>query len=599
MQETLPLFTTDMALVLGLVALTVFLFTTEWLRVDVTAILVMVCLPLLGISDGRTAFQGLSSNAVISILAVIIMSRGLDHTGITTRIMRPLMTLAGRSRSRILVLLAGTVALISSFMQNTGAAALFLPAMRRLSRQSGIPLSQLLMPVGFCAILGGTITLVGTSPLIMLNDIIKPFGIEPFGLFSVTPVGLVLVAAGILYFMLAGRHVLPRVAPGAARPPQDPTTFYPELGQLYEIQAPHKLGTTFMIMDLCQGFGLHTVALKGPAHGLTAPPDRVMHVRAGDVLAAYGPEDKVRLLCETHGFTARPGPGSFSEILSDDNVGVVEALIPPHSKFVGMTYGDIRFRHNYLMTPLAIIRGNDVHHEGFLDMVAHAGDTVLIHGAWESYHKMRPGRNLIFAQSLDHEVLHPELATRAVLCFALSMALVLITNLPLSVCLMAGTVGMLLTRVLSVDEAYRSVDWRTIFLLGGLIPLGGAMQSTGAAAWLAGHLMQVLGTPPPVVLLFILALLSCLFTLVVSNVGTVALLVPLAVGMATHIGLDPRTAALVVALGASNSFMLPTHQVNALYMGPGGYSSRDFLRAGIPLSLLYLVLLTAMAALFY
>lgn len=596
----IPPFSMDMAIVLGLVACTVFLFLMEWLRVDVVAILVMTALPLTGVIDGPTAFHGLASNAVISVLAVIIMGRGIDHTGLTTRIMKPLMAMAGRSRSRILILLAGTVAVVSSFMQNVGAAALFLPAIRRLSRQSGIPVSQLLMPVGFCAILGGTITLVGTSPLIMLNDLITPYGLAPYNLFSVTPVGLALVAAGILFFVVAGRRVLPGgKGDGAQAAAQDPTAFYPQLGSLRELLAPDDLDDDLTVMDLCEGFELHTVALLDKGHGLTLPPDRAMHIHAGDVLAAYGTDDKVRLLEQVHGFRAAPRLDVLADALSDDEGGVVEALIPPHSRFVGMTVGDIRFRHNHLMTPLAAIRGSTVRHDGFLDMIVHAGDTLLMHGRWESFHRLRPGRDLIFAQSLDHEVMHPELALRALLCFAMATALVVTTSLPLSVCLMAGAVGMILTGVLSIDEAYRGVDWRTVFLLAGLIPLGGAMESTGAAAWLAGHLMQALGTPPPVVFIFILAALSTCFTLVVSNVGAVVLLVPLAVGMSAQVGADPRAAALVVALAASNSFVLPTHQVNALYMGPGHYSSRDFIKAGAPLTLIFLLVLTAMASLFY
>lgn len=595
------LFTADMAIVLGLVGLTILLFLTEWIRVDVVAILVMVALPLLGVIDGAKTFSGLSSNAVMSIIAVIIMGRGLDHTGIIAKLMKPLMRLAGRSRSRILILIAGTVAIISSIMQNVGAAALFLPAIRRLSRHSCIPVSQLLMPVGFCAILGGTVTLVGSSPLIMLNDLIEPYGLAPFSLFSVLPVGLALVAAGILYFVVAGKFVLPSEGETCATGQEeaDLMTFYPGLGNLYEITAPHNMEQSLNILDLCDGFELRAVAQQSDRRGLTAPPDRSMHIHPGDILAVYGPEEKVRLLHQVHGFSYTDDPQFFTELLSDDNSGVVEALIPPHSHFVGMTIGDVRFRHNHLMTPLAVMRGSTIRYGGFLDMVLHAGDTILMHGTWESFHRMRPRRDMIFAQSLDHEVLHPEMAVRAIASFAAATLLVIFTNLPLSVCLMTGALGMILTQVLTIDEAYRGVDWRTVFLLGGLIPLGTAMQSTGTAAWMANHLMQAVGTPSPVVFIFLVGLLSTAFTLVVSNVGAVVLLVPLVVGISAQVGADPRIAALVVAVAASNSFVLPTHQVNALYMGPGHYTSKDFIKAGTPMTILFLVILTVVMSIFY
>ena len=199
-------------MVLGVVLVTVVFFITEWLRVDVVAILVMVALPLLGLIDGRDAFQGLSSTAVISIIAVIIMGRGLDHTGVISRGVRPLMRLAGSSRTRIILLLSGTVAVISSFMQNVGAAALFLPAIQRISRKTGIPISHLLMPIGFSAILGGTISLVGSSPLIMLNVLMRPDRLAPFSQFDVTPAGIALGAGVIVSFLVAVKLVLPVIS---------------------------------------------------------------------------------------------------------------------------------------------------------------------------------------------------------------------------------------------------------------------------------------------------------------------------------------------------------------------------------------------------
>lgn len=591
--------TLDMTIVLALVILTVLLFLTDRLRVDVVAIMVMVALPLLGIMDGTDAFRGLASNAVISIIAVVIMGRGLDHTGVISKLMRPLMHLAGRSANRIVILVAGTVAVVSSFMQNVGAAALFLPAIRRLSRHAGVPVSRLLMPVGFSAILGGTVTLVGSSPLIMLNDLIQPFGLEPFGLFSVTPVGLALVVTGIAFFVLGGQRLLP-----AGAPPEDPgedlMAWYCDLGCMHELRAPWDKNEELYVQDLIDIYCIQVVALsqKG-GRDVLMPPDRAIRIAPGAVLAVIGSPARVNEMAAKHGFTVKRELDVFARAMSDEESGVVEALIPPHSRFIGMTVADIRFRHNHLMAPLAVTRHNQTRYCGFWDMVVRAGDSILMHGSWESFHAMRPRRDILFVQSLDHEVLHPEKAGVAVGAFALSTGLVIATDLALSVCLMTGALAMILGRVLTIDEAYRGVDWRTVFLLGGLIPLGVAMERTGAASWLAGHIMALVGQPAPWVFLFVLGALSTVLSLVVSNVGAVVLLVPLAVDMATSVGADPRLATLVVALAASNAFLLPTHQVNALYMGPGGYRSADYLRTGLPLSVLFLVVLTAMVSFFY
>jgi di/tricarboxylate transporter len=596
---TLVPMTLEMAIVLGLVAATVILFLTEWLRVDVVAILVMVALPLLGIVDGVDAFRGLASNAVISIIAVIIMGRGLDHTGVISQLMRPLMRLAGRSRGRITVLVSGTVAVVSSFMQNVGAAALFLPAIRRLSRHSGVPVSRLLMPVGFSAILGGTVTLVGSSPLIMLNDLIQPFGLAPFGLFSVTPVGLALVVAGIAFFVFGGQRLLPAGEPTGEQG-EDLMAWYCDLGCMHELRAPADLAGELHVQDLIDTYCIQVVALsqKG-GRDVLLPPDRAMRIAPGAVLAAIGSPARVAGLVREHGFVVKAGLDVFAQAMSDEESGVVEALVPPHSRFIGMTVADIRFRHNHLMSPLAVTRDNKTRYCDFWDMVVHAGDSILMHGRWESFHAMRPRREILFVQSLDHEVLHPEKAGVAVGAFLLSTGLVLATDLALSVCLMTGALAMVLGRVLTIDEAYRGVDWRTVFLLAGLIPLGVAMERTGAASWMAGHIMALVGQPAPWVFLFVLGALSTAMTLVVSNVGATVLLVPLAVDMATAVGADPRLSALVVALAASNSFLLPTHQVNALNMGPGGYRSLDFVRAGLPVSLLFLAVLTVMVSVFY
>ena len=605
MPELLAGFTMEMALVLGITAVAVLLFLTQWLRVDVTALLVMVSLPMLGLIDPRETFRGLASTAVVSIIAVVIMGRGLDHAGIINRGVRPLMRLAGGSRSRIIVLLSGAIAIISSFMQNIGAAALFLPAIRRLARRSGTPASQLLMPVGFAAILGGTVTLVGSSPLIMLNDLIRPSGLKPFGLFDVTPIGLALVATGILYFLVVGRRLLPGGgdAPETCAADADPCGLYPGVGQLYEVEVTDAVPEGLRVMDLCDGYNAHVVglALAGGAEGnqRLLPPDREMVLRPGMTAALYGPEVDVARAEAEAGLRRRSGLVVFAEDLSRDMAGVVEAVVPPQSPFVGKTLAEVRFRHHHLMAPLALSRGEGPVYSGLGGQVLRPGDAILMHGRWESFHRMRPRRDLLFAQSLDHEILHPEKAPLALVCFALSTVLVAVTDLPLSVCLMTGALGMVLTGVLDMDEAYRGVDWRTVFLLAGLIPLGAAMQRSGAAAWIADGVLLLAGHPSPPVFYLIVGALSTAVTLVVSNVGATVLLVPLATDMAVNIGADPRLAALAVALAASNSFLLPTHQVNALYMGPGGYGSMDFVRVGAPLSALFLAVLTLMLWLIY
>lgn len=598
-----PEFTLQIALVLGVVLVTLILFITEWLRVDVVAILVMVVLPIMGLVEGRETFQGLSSTAVISIIAVIIMGRGLDHTGVVNRGIRPLLRIAGTSRRRMILLLSGTVAVISSFMQNIGAAALFLPAIQRMSRKTSTPISQLLMPVGFSAIMGGTITLVGSSPLIMLNDLLRPFGIKPFNLFSVTPVGIAIVLTGIVYFIVMGRFVLPSEISSTDQQlaeESDPLIYYPELVKLFELENPAGKDAEPKVLDLCDSYNVHTVALSsdGGLHKIL-PPDRDLRIAPGSVFAVYASQEHVEEAAKTFGFRIKPGLEVFVEDLSKDFSGVVEAIVSPHSNFVGKTLIQVRFRHNHLMAPMAIVHQGQIHYRRIDPRVLEPGDVILMHGKWESFQRIRPKRDLLFAQPLHREVLLTHKATNAIACFGLATALVIFTSLPISICLMTGALGMILTKVLRIDEAYQGMDWRTVFLLSGLIPLGLAMQKTQAASWLAHHLLNLIGTPLPPVFILTVGMMTTALTLVVSNVGATVLLVPMVVAMAGSVGVDPRLAALVVGLAASNAFLLPTHQVNALYMGPGGYTSFDFLKAGLPLSILYLLVLTAVVVLIY
>ncbi len=595
--------TTDMLLVFAVIAAVIFLFVTEWLRVDMVAILTMISLPMLGLVDGRTAFAGFSSTAVISIIAVIILGRGLDHTGVIGQVMRPLVLLAGNSRWRIVALLSLTIGFLASVMHAIGAAVLFLPTLRRISRQTGLPLPQLLMPMGAAAILGGTLSLVGSSPLIMLNDLLAPFNLAPFNLFSVTPVGLALVAVGICYFVLLGGWLLPRDKSDDARSAHrsvDTLKYYSRLGVLFELTLPADARRAPKVDEICDAYLVHVVALKTQDERVKVlPPDRDATVSPGSVVAVYGIAEQVAQAAQAYGFTVSRELHTFARELSSALSGVAEAVVPPRSKFIGRSLQEIRFRHNYLVAPLALYRQEHVYYTHLGQRRLQVGDAILMHGAWEQFQRFRQTRDLIFTHSLDHEVLHPQKAGAAVACFALSTALVIFTSLSLPVCLMAGAFGMVLSGVLSLDEAYRGVDWRTVFLLAGLIPLGLAAQQTGAAAWLAGKLMAWLDQPPAFLLLLLIAALSSAFTLVVSNVGATVLLVPLVVNLAQDAGLDPRLAALVVGLAASNSFMLPTHQVNALYMGAGGYRSLDFIKAGTPLSVLVLLVLVSVVYLVY
>jgi len=594
----------EMILVMFMIGVAVFLFVVEWVRVDVVAILMMVSLPLLHLVDPKEAFVGLSSNAVISIIAVIIIGAGLDRTGLINNLVAPILKIAGKSPSRIVIAISFAIAIISSFMQNIGAAALFLPAIQRISKTLKISISRLLMPIGFSAILGGTVTLVGSSPLILLNDLIAPFDLQPFGLFDVTPVGLALVTGGILCFVLFGRFILPQGTKDAEEKTPNPNDdkSLQEIGEAYELETPKDFThyrDPVRVEDLRRRYLVNVVAMVEPPEFKVFSPAADTVIRSNVSLAVVGRKRDVLRMAKREDMRLKEVLEEFKDDLVDQTSGLVEAVVAPRSPLSGKTLKQIDLPERFQVTPLAVYRQGEVYRAQIDDLPLRVGDAILLHGRWKRLQLLQAEGSLLFNTPVDVESLRPEKAALAGLWLSVSLVMIMVFKIHLSVSLMTGALGMIITRVLSIDEAYSAVDWRTIFLLGGLIPLGIATEKTGTAAWIAHAVLAATGAVKPVILFTIIGLLSTAFTLVISNVGATVLLVPLVVNMAVAAHADPRMAALVVGLATSNSFLLPTHQVNALYMGPGRYRSTDFMKAGLLISVVFILVMIGAIYLFY
>jgi di/tricarboxylate transporter len=597
--------TPEMILVMSMIAVAVFLFITEWIRLDVVAILMMVTLPLLKLVTPAEAFIGLSSNAVVSIIAVIIIGAGLDKTGLINKLVKPILKIAGRSQSNIIIAISMAIAVISSFMQNIGAAALFLPAIQRISKSFNIPISRLLMPIGFSAILGGTITLVGSSPLILLNDLIIPFKLEPFSLFDVTPVGLSLVVSGIIYFIIFGRFVLPRGVKNIqedVRSSAQTESPIDEMGTPYELRTPDNFTDyrePVRVADLRKNYLVNVVAITEPPDIKVKSPSGDTIIRSKVDLVVFGKKKDVERMARVEDMVLKESLQTFANDIDSQISGTVEAVVAPRSSYEGKNINAVNLQEKYSVTPMAIYRQGEIYRSHIDEFPLRVGDSILIHGTWKKLKMLHDEGDLLFTTPVDVELMRPEKAALAGIWLAVSLTMILVFKLQLSVCLMTGALGMVITRVLSIDEAYESVDWRTVFLLGGLIPLGMATEKTGTAAWIARTVLSATGEVEPIVLMTIIAILSTVFTLVISNVGATVLLVPLVVNMASGIGADPRMAALIVGIATSNSFLLPTHQVNALYMGPGRYRSVDFMKAGGIMSVLFIIVMIGSIYIFY
>ena len=624
--------TIQMSWVMGLLILTIYLFAFEVLEVDVTAISIMVLLglstlfaPIMGLDAGLVStdklFNGFSSNAVMSIIAVMIIGAGLDKTGIMSKVAAFILNAGGTSEKRIIPIVSSTVAIISSFMQNVGAAALFIPVVSRISARSGLPMSRLLMPMGFCAILGGTVTMVGSSPLILLNDLILTSNhalpetqqMETWGLFSVTPVGLALVFTGIIYFILAGRFVLPKMSDKVdANAATNTMDYFQNIYgidyAMYEIVVPAASPLVGHVLnDVESDEHVRIIAaIKGNTKDVTIGPNGVARdytIEANTVLGVLASDQYIQEFSHDYKLEVKDSLEYFSETLSSSRSGVAEVVIPPGSQLIDKSARDVWLRKTYGLAMVALHREGETlgTGEGIRDLPFQAGDTLVVHTLWNNLDRIVKDKNFVVVTTeYPHEETRPHKVGWAGLFFAIALSMVLFTDLKLSVALLTGAIGMVLSGVLKIDEAYEAVSWKTVFLLASLIPLGLAVETSGTAGWIAEQTLKVVGDQPVWVIQASIAVLATFFTLVMSNVGATVLLVPLAVNIALGVdGADPAVFALTVAIATSNSFLIPTHQVNALIMGPAGYKVTDFMKAGGIMTLLFLVVMMIMMTLVF
>jgi len=583
---------TEIILTFAVLGITIFLFVSEWLRVDVVALCVMLALPWLGLVEPHEALAGLSSNAVVSIIGVMILGHGVDRSGIMAKVTRSILGVAGSSERSLVSLVSAAVGAISAFMQNIGAAALFLPALLRISKRTGLPVSRLLMPVAYAAILGGTLTMVASGPLIILNDILRQGGQSTFGLFAVTPVGLTLLIAGILYFLILGRIVLPtRKGSGDETSPQqelvDAWNLTSHVTTATVTDQSQLVGKTVEDIGLWATYGVNLLLLREGGDVQPAPWRQTRFI-AGQELVLLGATDQIARFTADHSLESNPETPEWLEAALSAS-GFAELVIVPRAPLVGKSLRDFAFRKTYSIEPIVLLAGAERQPADFSDKPLSVGDVLVVHGTWEHLRQLSQDPSFAVLTPIEGEESEPSKGITAALCFAGAIILA-IAGFPLSISLMSGAVMMVLLRVLPIDAAYRAVDWRTVFLLAGLIPLGTAMDKSGAAAFVANGLTSLLAGSPTIVLMLAVGLLATLFSLFMSNVAATVLLAPLVMIVGAEAGVDGRALALLVAVCASNSFVLPTHQVNALFMSPGGYRNADYIRAGGIMSLLFLVL---------
>ena len=603
--------TPDMMLVLGLVGFTILMLILEWVRADIVALLIVVVIGITGLMPVDELFDGFASNAVLSLIGVMIMGAGLDRTGVLNRAASFILRLSGGVESRVSLALNSTVGSLSSIIQSQALAALFLPVASRISARTGVPLKRLLLPMACCILAGTSMTLISNSPLILLNDLIAsadrnlPPGaqtIEPFKLFAITPIGIPLLLVGILYFAFLTRRLMPdnaadkpKVTPGRTESYFADT--YGIEGEVIELTVTADsplVGMSIGEAEMLDKAPLILAIKNGNEARLAPPSDQMIWV--GTVLGVLGPRPAVNEFAQAMQCRAGNRIQALADMFNPTRAGISEVVIPPLSKFIKHEVGELRLRKRYGISVLALNRGDEVTRgEDVRKMSLRAGDSLVLHSYWRDLALAAESRDLVPVTDIPSEEQRPGKVRYALVFFGLAMALGLFTNLKLSVAMLTGAVGMLLAGVLNMDEAYGAINWKTIFVMACLIPLGISMDSTGTAAWMAQEILQYIGHLPQWVIQAAVAILALVFSQIISHVGTAVMMVPMAINIALASGGNPSVYALIVALSVSNTFLIPGASPTLLIVaGPGGYKPRDFVRVGLPLTIVMLVVMLVM-----
>ncbi len=578
-------------LVLGMM---IGLLVSGWLRADLVALLGVVALGLSGVLTPQEAFSGFSRSAVITILAVFILADALQRTGATEYLANFLLELS-HSREHWLVMLTMLAgALLSLFMNNIAAAAVLLPAVVSAGQRARVSPSRLLMPLAFGTIVGGMATLLTTVNIIASN-MLRDHGLAGYGLLSFAPLGVPVIVVALLYMALLGRRLLPAQSPAERLPlirereKVDLVDVYRLDEHLFRARIPNgsRLANVSLAHSaLRERYGVTVVGIERGGRALLAPSPRET-LRQGDVIVFSGMPECLQGDDSGPLLELLPAGGWREDDLQSSSVAVVEAVLAPRSALIGRTLRETNFREKYNMTVLAVLRGNQCICRDLSDMPLQFGDALLLQGPRTRLRLLQDESDVILLAN-GREV-PPPTGRRRLALGILGLTLLLAALFPTLVgeIMLGGALVMVLVGIINMEYVYQAIEWKTIFLVAGLLPLGIAITKTGIATFAAQQMASVLGTAGPLAMLAGLAFIALLMVQVISASAVVTILAPIAIHTAQQVGADPRAMTMGVVLASSMTFLTPLgHPVNILVMGPGGYEFRDYLRVGLPMTVI-------------
>jgi di/tricarboxylate transporter len=599
--------TPDMLFVFATLGITIALFISDRIRMDLVALMVVVTLALSGIITPAEAVAGFGEPVVIMIAALFIVGEALFRTGIAAAAGNWLLRMGGSSETRLLLFLLPVVALLSAFMSSTGAVALLIPVVLSMARRSGMQPSQLLMPLAFAALIGGMLTLIGTPPNIIVSSQMRSAGLEPFGFFDFTPLGLAILLAGMAYLILVARKLLPERAQQVA---ENTAPGVAAISGRYALSRQlHKLmitpGSPLAQKTLAEAalrtkYDVTVIAISRSGGLLSSLMPVLSNTRMQyqDQLIVYADEQRLEHLCATLklqrlGFPAR----EMSQL--ERQFGMAEVLLPPDSSLCGRSIKEGRFRERYGLSVIGVRRDQTAMDASFTDTQLKPGDTLLLTGSWEQIRNLQASRDLVVLQTPAELEEIPTHGNRGPVALGILLAMLVCMTTGwldnLSAILLAA-LAMMLSGCVTVKEAYRSLNPTSLILIAGMLPLAQAMERSGALGWVVEHLVSLIGDSSPLVLCASLFLLTSVLSQFISNTATTVLVAPIAITTAQLTGINPEPVMMTVAIAASTAFATPiASPVNTLVLAPGNYRFSDFAQVGIPLQLLALVITLLLA----
>lgn len=569
--------TSPMWLLLAILVGALILFALEWTGPDVVALGVLLALILSGLISPERAFAGFGSPTVLLMFGLLVLTAGLMRTGVVEMVGRRLLRSAGEDPGRLLLLILVGAAGLSAVLSNTAATAFFLPVVMGLAARARISPSRLLMPLAFASILSSPVTLISTSSNIIVSGLMTDYDLRPLGMFELTPVGLAITAAGVVYMLTLGR----RLIPDRARP-EDLGGGIGLRDYLTEVLVPpgsHLAGRTLEEAALGRDLDLTVLAVVRDGHRHIVPRGS-MRLAPGDVLLVQGRRDAVLKVKDAAGVEIRPDVTLQDPAVPDDEVALAEVVLMPRSPLAGRTLRGVAFRDRYGLQVLAINRRDAAIRQKLSAIRLRMGDVLLVQGPAANIRVLEEDDTVRVLGGVSPERINTARARPAMAIFIGALALGSLGVLSLPVAAVLGAFAMFATRTLTPEEAYRLVDWRVLILIGSLLAVGTAMEETGLARHLAGQLVAVTAGAHPLWILSAVFALTVLLTQPLSNQVAAVVILPVAVQAALQLDLDPRPFAVMVAVAASASYLTPLEPSCLMVYGAGRYRFSDFLRVG-------------------